>query len=310
MEVFDVLEVRDKAGNLRKIEIREPRNWDEIEAFEGVQIGAWGMDPIEVIPGHMVRGIHDAGGVVLGAFDKESGKVIGCVVSLLGEKEGKKFILSHITGVIRDFQGLGIGYRLKLAQRKAALKKGIDLVEWTFDPLQGLNSYFNLSKLGVICNTFLWNYYGTIRDEINKGMRSDRYKVQWYLTSKRVLRRIEEGLPKITLEDLLEKGAEFAYNTEGEEPLRKPIPSEELPGSDIVLLEIPWSIGRTREKGGLELVRAWRDVFASVVQHYFSNGYWAVEFVKSSGEKRCFHVLWKADLKDILEDKLVGDVWN
>jgi len=307
MEVFDVLEVRDKAGNLRTIEIREPRNWDEIEAFEEAQIGAWGMDPIEVIPGHMVRGIHDAGGVVLGAFDKESGKVIGCVVSLLGEKEGKKFILSHITGVIRDFQGLGIGYRLKLAQRKAALKKGIDLVEWTFDPLQGLNSYFNLSKLGVICNTFLWNYYGTIRDEINKGMRSDRYKVQWHLTSKRVLRRIEKGLPKITLEDLLEKGAEFAYNTEGEEPLRKPIPSEELPGSDIVLLEIPWSIGRTREK---EFVRAWRDVFASVVQHYFSNGYWAVEFVKFSGERRCFHVLWKADLKDILEDKLVGDVWN
>jgi len=303
-----VLTVMDKAGKLRKIEIREPRNWEEIEAFERVQIGAWGMDPIEVIPGHMVRGIQDAGGVVLGAFDEGSGEVIGCVVSLLGETEGKKFILSHITGVIRDFHGLGVGYRLKLAQRRAALKKGIDLVRWTFDPLQRLNSYFNLSKLGVICNTFLWNYYGTIRDEINKGMRSDRYKVQWHLTSERVLRRIEKGPPKVTLEDLLERGAEFAYSTEGEEPLRKPIPSDEFPDSDIVLLEIPWNVGKTREKGGLKLVGTWRDVFASAVQHYFNNSYWAVEFVKSSRERRCFHVLWKADLKDILGDKLVGDV--
>ncbi len=310
MEVLEVMEVKNKAGKRWKIEIREPRNWDEIEAFEEAQIRAWGMDPIEVIPGHMIRGIQNAGGVVLGAFDKDTGRIIGCVVSLLGEKDGKKFVLSHITGVIREFQGLGIGYRLKLAQRKAALMRGIDLVEWTFDPLQGLNSYFNLSKLGVICNTFLWNYYGVIRDKINWGMRSDRYKVQWYLTSKRVLKRIEGSLPRISLKDLLERGAEFAYDTKGEEPLREPIPSNELPDSGLVLLEIPWNIGKTREEGGLDLVRSWRDAFASAVQHYFSSGYWAVELVRSPEERRCFHVLLKADLKDILEDKLLGDVLN
>ncbi|HIE22911.1 MAG TPA: hypothetical protein EYP68_01610 [Candidatus Korarchaeota archaeon] len=308
MEVLDELEVRDRAGNILKIEIREPKSWEEIEAFEEVQIGAWGMAPIEVIPGHMIRGVQDAGGVVLGAFEKESGRVIGCVVSLLGEKDGEKFILSHITGVVKDLQGLGIGYRLKLSQRKAALQKGIELIEWTFDPLQGLNSYFNLSKLGVICNKFLWNYYGTIRDEINRGMRSDRYKVQWYLRSTRVLRRLEGKIYKIRPEDLIERGAEFAYDSKGEEPVREPILKKELPISDIVLLEIPWNIGNTREEGGLELVRRWRDIFASAVQHYFSKGYWAVEFARSPDERRCFHVLWKADLKDILDDRLLGDV--
>ncbi len=307
MEVFEVFDVRDRAGNLWKIEIREPTNWSEIEAFEEVQIKAWGMDPIEIIPGHIIRGIQDAGGVILGAFDRNSGKAFGCVVSLLGERNGRKFILSHITGVIRELQGLGIGYRLKLAQRKAALQKGIDIIEWTFDPLQGLNSYFNLSKLGVICNKFLWNHYGIIRDEINRGMRSDRYKVQWHLKSKRVLTRLGKGKSEITLDDLIERGAQFAYNTEGEEPLRKPILRERFPDSDIVLLEIPWSIRRVRDEGGLKLVRTWRDVFASTVQHYFSKGYWAVEFVKSLEERRSFHVLWKADLKDILEDRLLGD---
>ena len=307
MEALDFLEIRDKEGKLWKIAIREPRSWEEIEALEGVQVGAWGMKPIEVIPGHMVRGIMVAGGIVLGAFDSESGRAVGCVVSLLGERNGKKFVWSHITGVVRELQGSSLGYRLKLAQRKAALLKGIELMEWTFDPLQGLNSYFNLSKLGVICNTFLWNYYGEIRDEINRGMRSDRYKVKWFLKSRRVIRRIERGPPKIEPGELLEAGAELAYETEGEYPLRRPVPKEGFSESEVVLLEIPWSIGETREKGGLELISAWRDVFASAVQHYFSRGYWAVEYARSLDERRGFHVLWKADLKEVLDDRFLED---
>ncbi len=308
MRVYELFEVKDREGNLREIEIREPKGWEEIEAFESVQFGAWGMDPIEVIPGHMIRGVQDSGGIVLGAFDRKTGELVGCVVSLLGEKGERRFVLSHITGVIRELQGLGIGYRLKLAQRKAALEKGIKLIEWTFDPLQALNSRFNLSKLGVLCNIFLWNYYGIMRDEINKGMRSDRYKVQWHLLSRRVINRIERGPPKLEISDLIEMGAELAYDSRGEEPLREPVLKEEFPSSDIVLVEIPWNLGRTRDEGGLKLVSIWRDAFAKAVTHYFSSGYWAVEFVRSKEEKRCFHVLWRASLDDILEDVLLRGV--
>ena len=51
-------------------------------------------------------------------------------------------------GVTTDARDAGLGLRLKLAQRERSLAMGIDLVEWTYDPLQALNAHLNFTKLG------------------------------------------------------------------------------------------------------------------------------------------------------------------
>ena len=49
----------------------------------------------------------------------------------------------------------GIGRRLKLRQREDALARGIDLIEWTFDPLELKNAFFNIERLGAIVRRYV-----------------------------------------------------------------------------------------------------------------------------------------------------------
>ena len=45
-------------------------------------------------------------------------------------------------------------------QREDALARGIELIEWTFDPLEIKNAYLNLEKLGAIARRYNINQYG------------------------------------------------------------------------------------------------------------------------------------------------------
>jgi predicted GNAT superfamily acetyltransferase len=75
----------------------------------------------------------------------------------------------------------GVGYALKLAQRAQALAQGIRVVRWTFDPMVARNAYFNLHKLGAVCDRFHRNFYGAMTDLLNRGERTDRFVVRWDL---------------------------------------------------------------------------------------------------------------------------------
>ena len=79
--------------------------------------------------------------------------MVGFAYAVVGMKDGQPMQWSHMAGVLPEFRG-GLGYRLKLAQRERALAQGLDLIEWTFDPLQAMNAHFNFAKLGgVATNT-------------------------------------------------------------------------------------------------------------------------------------------------------------
>lgn len=85
-----------------------------------------------------------------------------------------------MAAVLPAYQGLGIGERLKWAQRDAVLAQGIDLITWTYDPLESANAYLNLRKLGAVCNTYLRNVYGNLTDTLNNGLATDRFQVDWW----------------------------------------------------------------------------------------------------------------------------------
>jgi hypothetical protein len=69
-------------------------------------------------------------------------------------------------------------------------KQGLELITWTYDPLLSRNAHINISRLGAVCKTYLRSEYGDMQDGLNAGLPSDRFKVDWWLRSNRVKRRL------------------------------------------------------------------------------------------------------------------------
>jgi predicted GNAT superfamily acetyltransferase len=99
-----------------------------------------------------------------------------------------------MAAVLEPYRNAGIGRRLKLAQREDALARGIELIEWTFDPLEVRNAYFNF-RLGAIVRRFLPNFYGLTSSPLHGGLPTDRLLAEWWLQSVRVRRAIASDRP-------------------------------------------------------------------------------------------------------------------
>src|SRR5579862_9256930 len=124
------------------------------------------------------------GGQVMGAFD---GKLmVGFALSVPGTRTGHIYLHSHMLAVRKDHRNSGLGRRLKLLQREDALARGIELVEWTFDPLEIKNAYLNIEKLGAIARRYNINQYGISSSPLQGGLPSDRLIAEWWLKSTRV----------------------------------------------------------------------------------------------------------------------------
>ena len=130
------------------------------------------------------------GGQVLGAFEGQT--MIGFTKAYVGLREGTPYLHSHMTAVEPSHRDRGIGRRLKLFQREEALRRGIRLIEWTFDPLETKNAHFNLNRLGGISRRYIPNFYGITTSPLHRGMPTDRLLVEWHLDSPRVLAALHE----------------------------------------------------------------------------------------------------------------------
>jgi predicted GNAT superfamily acetyltransferase len=166
------------------IEVRPPKNPEEVRQIEEIQLATWGANERSITPHNVLIAWMHAGGIVLGAFDGD--KMIGFAASFLGEIQGKRAQWSHIAAVLPDYRRRGVGRLLKFGQREHALKRGIDLMGWTYDPLRKENAIFNVEGLGVTCNILHLEIYGHMEDELNKGRLSDRFEVHWKLNDRRV----------------------------------------------------------------------------------------------------------------------------
>jgi predicted GNAT superfamily acetyltransferase len=186
-----------------RIEIRPIQTHDEYRAVERIQRVVWGHGDLDVVPDHLLVTMQKNGGLVLGAFEilpdegpgerpaKREERLIGCALGFVGLSPGGQVKhCSHTVGVDPAYQNQNVGYRLKLAQREHVLAQGIDLITWTFDPLESRNARLNFHKLGATCNTYLRDLYGHMRDELNVGLPSDRFQVDWHIASDHVAARL------------------------------------------------------------------------------------------------------------------------
>src|SRR5437773_9081608 len=122
------------------------RDLTTLEEFAGVvelERVIWGPGYVDVVPTSILTISVKRGGILIGAFaasEREASgeRLVGFVYSLPGIKSGKPTQWSHMLGVLDEFRRDGVGRQLKLLQRERALAMGLDLIEWTFDPLQAM----------------------------------------------------------------------------------------------------------------------------------------------------------------------------
>jgi predicted GNAT superfamily acetyltransferase len=114
----------------------------------------------------------------------------GFAFALPSLEHGEAAFHSHTVGVLNEYQSAGIGYQLKLAQRKRALALGAKKMTWTFDPLRSPNAHLNFCKLGVTSDRYEIDFYGTRSSSPMHSNSTDRLWVTWNLTDLRVEQRL------------------------------------------------------------------------------------------------------------------------
>jgi len=160
------------------MEIRPLTTLEDFQQCVDMQKEVWGFDdPYDIVPLPLLVVSERNDGIVLGAF--EGKQMIGFVYSLPGFHQGLKVQWSHMLAVTASHRNTDVGYRLKMEQYRDAKQKGYDVVEWTYDPLESKNAYFNLQKLGCIAREYEINVYGITSSPLHSGTPTDRLIAHW-----------------------------------------------------------------------------------------------------------------------------------
>lgn len=141
----------------------------------------WAGEPTNpTVTVELLRALSKAGAYIVGAYDGHD--LVGATVGFFG-LPSERTLHSHITGVSSAMRGRHVGLALKLFQRLWALERELTSIMWTFDPLVRRNAYFNITKLGAQPVEYLPDFYGSMRDQINRDGESDRVLVRWNLNA-------------------------------------------------------------------------------------------------------------------------------
>lgn len=174
------------------IVIRECTTIEEFDECVRLQREAFGLPEIEISPRRHLIVSRRAGGWTLGAF--AANQMLGFVLHLVAVRNGQEIIgYSHMMAVAKSAQNMGIGARLKWAQRERSLLETRNLIKWTWDPMQARNAHFNLNRLGVTVSAYGANFYGTDyltfphEQADGHGLDSDRLFAEWDLLAPRVV---------------------------------------------------------------------------------------------------------------------------
>jgi predicted GNAT superfamily acetyltransferase len=173
------------------MELRRCHGIEDFRACVALQKEVWNFTDAELVPLRMFVVADKVGGQVMGAF--EDSVMVGFALSVPGMRSGHSYLHSHMLAVRKDHRNGGLGRRLKLMQREDALARGIELIEWTFDPLEIKNAYLNIEKLGAIMRRYNINQYGITSSPLQGGLPSDRLIAEWWLKSRRVETLLETG---------------------------------------------------------------------------------------------------------------------
>lgn len=238
------------------------------------------------VPVHALITADRNGGLVLGAFDGR--EMIGYLFGFLGfTSDGTLKHCSHMMGVVPAYRGRGLSIALKRHQRQFVLSQGLNLITWTYDPLEAVNGYLNVAKLGVVCRTYIRDLYGEIPDDLNRGLPTDRFEVEWWIRSDRAEVHAG-GTPAHYARDEV-----LVVNDVAEGPQGLPRPIDwQFADASTVAVEFPARI-QTIKSHDPDTALDWRLTTREIFETYFDAGYTVVDVIRDAGDTqtRWFYVL-------------------
>jgi len=269
--------------------IRPLTTLEECRKVAELERHVWGYtDAEDVVPPPVLIVSIKRGGILLGAFD-DAGEMKGFVYSMPGVKAGRLTQWSHMLGVTAEARDRGLGARLKLAQREAALAMGVDLIEWTYDPLQAMNAHLNFAKLGVVVEDYEENVYGESSSVLHRGTPTDRFVAEWHITLPHVERRIAAIDRPVMRDRSVSDAPVVNASLERDEWLRPGTPRLDH-GDRRLLVEIP--VGFTEMQASEpDLALDWRLATRAIFQTYLGRGYKVVDFFLARASRRGQYLL-------------------
>jgi predicted GNAT superfamily acetyltransferase len=230
----------------------------------------WGPGYDEVVPVPILAVTVMRGGILIGAFAGD--RMIGFVYSIAGIRDGKPTQWSHMLGVLDAFRSDGVGHQLKVLQRERTLALALDLIEWTYDPMQALNAHLNFAKLGVIAEEYEVNVYGESTSPLHKGNPTDRFVAEWWVGAARVEARLRGASP---LAPVLTVEPAGRAQPAGE--WLEPAAIDLSLDAKRISVEIPTGFTQMLSSA-TDLALEWRMTTRELFTTYFAAGYRAVEF--------------------------------
>lgn len=250
------------------IRVRKITSLAEMREVERVQREVWRCSDLEIVPAMSLFPNVEVGASLIGAFDDST--LVGFAYAFLGKESGKLALHSDMLAILPSYRDQGLGLRLKLAQRIDALEKAIDLISWTFDPLQARNAHLNLTRLGGVATEFKEDFYGSTTSPLHRGGSTDRLWVQWRLQTPRVSERLERTMPAPDVH----LATALLSNIGGEPQLQS------LEGrSEQLRIDIPLDFHALLERDP-HVAERWREVSRAAFQFALARGFVATELVR------------------------------
>jgi predicted GNAT superfamily acetyltransferase len=164
------------------IELRALTESRQFQEAVELQKTVWGFDDIELLPVRLFVVATKVGGQAFGAYD---GNGDGGLPALDSGIEARRRIVPAQPHAGRAG---GISESGRRPHAETAAARGCPaarhrLVEWTFDPLELKNAFFNMERLGAIVRRYVENQYGTTTSPLHGGLPTDRCVAEWWLAS-------------------------------------------------------------------------------------------------------------------------------
>lgn len=272
------------------MDIRDLHTLEDYARVVELQRRVWGDGYDDVVPLSILAVVVKRGGILVGAFDGET--LAAFVFSVPGLKDRKPMQWSHMLGVDEAYRRSGIGYTLKLAQRDRTLAQGLDLVEWTYDPLMAPNAQLNFGRLGVVADEYLENVYGASGSVLHQGAPTDRFVAAWNIATPHVERRIASDVKAFgVVRDASVAEAPVLNATREDGGWLVPAGEPDLSrGETRLLVTIPARYGDMLQAEPATAL-TWRLQTRAIFQSYFARGYRCVDFLLNREQGRGQYVM-------------------
>lgn len=276
---------------LEGIDIGRP-DQDEAAAVRELQQQVWGSSPAFLYPSD-IHSVEFGLGTSLVA--RVAGRPVGFLFGFIKfggyplpddwqERFGGDLrVESQALGVLPAYRGARIGFLLKKMQAQQALQTGIQIINWTVDPLQWPNAVLNFGRLRAIAFDFTPDYY-PFRNELNR-VAASRFGITWLASSARVrqaLALLASGahLPSAPVLDLGQEPGIVRVNDQWRVLTN-------TPDSHTIAIEIPFD-WTALQRDDLDAAIRWRAATDRLFQQFVGHqpGQYVITDVGTDGMRR------------------------